>query len=205
MDGSLTSADCTTVLPGTPVLKVLVFDIDGTLTTTNKVDGKSFRAAVRAVLPEAEVSSFWGFTEFTDTAILREMCVASVGWTPAIATGGWRRSARLKLVAAAIPTRGVPMATSSEEERRVDIIRLAVSQATSGTEASEVVYVGDGIWDVRACRDLSIGFVGRSSRDTQGRLIDEGAKATIPDFSEPGILTQLLGDSESLRPLAGAE
>ena len=227
-----------------------MFDIDGTLTTTNEVDGQFFRAAVRAVVPEAEVGSFQSFTECTDTAILRELCVAysareyssvesevqrhfiagleaalesdpdaflpvfgareifeevrDVGWTPAIATGGWRGSAELKLVAAAIPTRGVPLATSSENERRVDIIRRAVVKATSGAKASEVVYVGDGTWDVKACRELSIGFVGRSTPETEKRLVDEGARATIPDFSEPGTLIGLLKDSGSLKPSADA-
>ncbi len=225
-----------------------MFDIDGTLTTMNEVDGQCFRAAVRAVLPEAEVGPFHGFTECTYTAILRDLWathpereyssvesevqrhfiagleealesnpnaflpvpgalkifeeVRAVGWTPAIATGGWRRSAELKLVAAAIPTEGVPLATSSENARRIDIIRRAVAQATSGAEASEVVYVGDGTWDVKACRELSIGFVGRSTPETETRLVDEGAKAMIPDFSEPSTLTTLLEDPGSLKPSA---
>ena len=227
-----------------------MFDIDGTLTTTNKVDGQFFRAAIHAVLPEAEFNSFRSFTEFTDTAILRELCTAyssreyssvepevqrhfvagleaalksepeaflpvpgareifaevrDAGWTPAIATGGWRTSAELKLAAAAIPTTGVPLVTSSEEARRVDIIRLAVALATPGAEAHEIVYVGDGTWDVQACRKLSIGFVARSTPETDRRLIDEGAKATIRDFSEPGTLIRLLMDSERLKPSADA-
>jgi len=55
--------------------------------------------------------------------------VRRAGWVPAIATGGWRASAELKLKAADIPMAGVPLATSSEADRRVDIIRLAVSAA----------------------------------------------------------------------------
>ena len=91
-----------------------------------------------------------------------------------------------------------------EDARRIDIIRRAVAQATSGAEASEVVYVGDGTWDVKACRELSIGFVGRSTSETETRLIDEGAKAMIPDFSEPSTLTTLLEDPGSLKPSADA-
>ena len=121
------------------LVKLLVFDVDGTLTATNRVDGHSFLSAVRAVLPISADLKWSQFPEVTASGILRELwathsteeydvveaavkrhffghiesAVASdpeaflpirgavnifakvreAGWTPPIATGGWRRSA----------------------------------------------------------------------------------------------------------------
>jgi phosphoglycolate phosphatase-like HAD superfamily hydrolase len=80
----------------------------------------------------------------------------------AIATGDWRPTSLFKLGAAGIDVSRFPMATSSEASRRTDIIKLAAQQA--GRPLSEVVYVGDGIWDLKACCDLGISFVGTGTR-----------------------------------------
>ena len=130
--------------------------------------------------------------------------VRHAGWTPAIATGGWRRSAEFKLATAGIATRGVPLVTSSEHDRRTDIIRRAVQLATEGAEPEQVVYVGDGTWDVRASRDLGIGFVGRSRPHRAQRLLDLGASAVVPDFADADELIALLSESRSLVPSAHA-
>jgi len=225
-------------------LKVVVFDIDGTLTRTTRVDGEQFHNAIQSVLPAVELESFDEFVEMTDTAILQEVCavygaceyasvetrvlerfldglskalttdpasfsavpgartvfaqVRDAGWVPAIATGGWRPSAEMKLAAAGIPTNRVPLATSSEATRRVDIIRNAVTEAASGTEPAEVVYVGDGIWDIRACRELGIGFVGRAEGGDIGRLLDHGARSVVPDFLGTGSFLRLLSEPHHL-------
>ncbi len=227
-------------------MKLLVFDVDGTLTATNRVDGHSFLSAVRAVLPVNTDLKWSEFTEVTAAAILRELwakysteeydvveadvqrhffshletAVASdpesflpirgaqevfakvrhAGWTPAIATGGWRRSAELKLATAGIATRGVALATASEHERRADIIRRAVRIAAEGAEPQRIVYVGDGSWDVRASRELGIGFVGRGGPDRSKRLHELGASAVVPDFADADALIAVLSEPRSLVP-----
>lgn len=225
-------------------MKVLVFDIDGTLTLTTRIDGDLFKAAIEAVLPDLELNSFDDFTEMTDAAILREICsvlgesrygsvearvlehfvaglssaliaepdsfsavpgaqtvfssVRDAGWVPAIATGGWRLSAELKLAAAGIPTDRVPLATSSEAVRRVDIIRTAVALATSGIEPTELVYVGDGVWDIRAYRELGIGFIGRAEGSAIGHLKRRGAQAVVASFADVGSFLDLLSRPQDL-------
>ena len=226
-------------------MKTLVFDIDGTLTETTRVDGHLFRDAIRAAIPSVELESFSRFVEMTDSAILRQICAEAglteyeffeesvrtcfvddltealgtepgsfsavpgartvfscardAGWVPAVATGGWRPSAELKLRAADIPMVGVPLATSSEADRRVDIIRLAVSEATKGAEASEIVYVGDGSWDAQACRELGIGFIGRGVGEGEARLRRLGARVVLPDFSDPRMLLSALARLSDLQ------
>lgn len=227
-------------------MNVVVFDVDGTLTLTNQVDGTHFRGAVRTVLPSADIHSFSGFTELTDAAILRELharystrdydaveaevqsrflaaledatrsepeafrpvrgarrifeAVRREGWIPAIATGGWRPSAILKLSAAEVSFDGIPMATASDEIRRVDIIRKARSLATAGAVPSQVVYVGDGPWDVRACAELQIGFIGVLAEGEDRGLRQLGAQAVLTDYGDPDSLLQLLVDPDRLVP-----
>jgi phosphoglycolate phosphatase-like HAD superfamily hydrolase len=96
----------------------------------------------------------------------------------AVATGDWHATASFKLAAAGIDVSRFPMATSSDSARRSEIIRLAAQRA--GRPLSDVVYVGDGIWDVKACRDLGVCFVGTGSR--LPALRDAGAQHMIEIF-----------------------
>ena len=75
----------------------------------------------------------------------------------AIATGGWRASALLKLESSGFPVDGVPLATSDDSASRVEIMRSALDQA--GDDISTVTYFGDAEWDRRACNDLGWEFV----------------------------------------------
>lgn len=129
--------------------------------------------------------------------------VRRAGWAAAIATGGWRESAELKLEWAGIPRTGVPLATSSEAPRRADLIRRAATEAFGGPHASWV-YIGDGAWDVRACRELGIPFVGRAANpEAAGELRAHGARAVIADFTEVDRLLALLDRTEALVPSDG--
>ncbi|HZZ18781.1 MAG TPA: GNAT family N-acetyltransferase [Opitutaceae bacterium] len=80
----------------------------------------------------------------------------------AIATGDWRQSILIKLTAAGIPFEGIPIATSSENYARSEIIAAAV--AATGARLEDAIYVGDGPWDYRATRKLGIPFVGVGKR-----------------------------------------
>ena len=80
----------------------------------------------------------------------------------ALATGDWLLSIRFKLSAAGLDVSDLPLATSSDASSRADIIRCATARA--GRSLSDVVYVGDGTWDLRTCRELGIPFIGTGSR-----------------------------------------
>jgi phosphoglycolate phosphatase-like HAD superfamily hydrolase len=103
----------------------------------------------------------------------------------AIATGDWHATASFKLAAAGIDVSRYPMATSSDVPRRSDIIRLAAQRA--GRSLSDVVYVGDGIWDLKASRDLGVGFIGTGSR--LNRLQEGGAEHMIEILEAPLFLS----------------
>lgn len=100
----------------------------------------------------------------------------------AIATGDWRESIRFKLQASGLDINGIPVLTSSDHLCRSDIIRAAVE--TAGQSLSETVYVGDGPWDLRACRQLGIPFIGVGSRGDELRAA--GAEHVLADL-EPAV------------------
>jgi phosphoglycolate phosphatase-like HAD superfamily hydrolase len=70
----------------------------------------------------------------------------------AIATGGWRRSAEIKLASAGFDIAAVPMATADDAVERTAIMEFAL--ASIGEEVASVTYFGDGLWDQRACNAL---------------------------------------------------
>lgn len=80
----------------------------------------------------------------------------------AIATGDWHATISFKLAAAGIDVSRFPMATCSDDPRRCEIIRLAAQRA--GRSLSDAIYIGDGVWDLKACRALGIRFIGTGSR-----------------------------------------
>lgn len=112
-------------------------------------------------LKHAHKSNRSSFPAIEGAAILlREL--KDRGIPVAIATGDWLDSISFKLRAAGIPIDDIPMVTSSEFYSRADIIAEAVSKA--GRPLREAIYVGDGLWDLRACKKLGIPFVGVGRR-----------------------------------------
>jgi phosphoglycolate phosphatase-like HAD superfamily hydrolase len=110
-------------------------------------------------------------------ALIREL--KERGIPIAIATGDWRETISFKLRAAGIAFEDIPMVTCSEFYSRADIIAAAVRKA--GGSLEQAVYVGDGLWDLRACKKLGIPFVGVGHR--RERLRAAGAVHTLLDLS----------------------
>lgn len=93
----------------------------------------------------------------------------------AIATGDWYDTIRYKLEVAGIELERFIHATSSDAPIRSEIIAIAAERSDRSLE--DVVYVGDGTWDIRACRALGIPFIGTGSRIDS--LVREGARWTL--------------------------
>lgn len=75
----------------------------------------------------------------------------------AVATGGWRPSALLKLESAGFDIDGLPLATSDDSPSRVGIMQCAL--AGIGEDVTTVTYYGDAAWDQQACDILGWTFV----------------------------------------------
>jgi beta-phosphoglucomutase-like phosphatase (HAD superfamily) len=98
----------------------------------------------------------------------------------AIATGCFDASARFKLRCCGITIDDFPHATSSDTPRRQDIISLAARRA--GFELSDVVYFGDGLWDIRVTQHLGIPMIGIGRRIDV--LCSHGIQYVFRDYSD---------------------
>ncbi|HTP28316.1 MAG TPA: HAD family hydrolase [Anaeromyxobacteraceae bacterium] len=105
--------------------------------------------------------------------------LGEAGHTVALATGAWERAARVKLRAARIPVEGHLLVGSDAHVAREEIIREALQRA--GPAARRAVYVGDGVWDLRAARALRLPFVGVEPEGC-GILRGAGAASVVRDF-----------------------
>lgn len=117
--------------------------------------------------------------------------LVAAGHHVAVATGCWRRSAESKLRAAGLDVSGLPMATANDAVERKGIMALAASRAGHDPDARHV-YVGDGLWDMRAAAALGWEFIGVGSPGC--RLEQNGVTRLVPHF----------GDHESIHELLAA-
>jgi phosphoglycolate phosphatase-like HAD superfamily hydrolase len=150
--------------------KLIIFDIDGTLTNTNHIDSICFEKAILDSLSIISIDTNWhNYKYSTDLGIITEiiqarlnrsptlmeietiknkfityleaafaenslLCVpiegaqrifeniSALGWDVGIATGGWEKSAVLKLKTAQIPYQNMPIAHSDDHVEREKII-----------------------------------------------------------------------------------
>ncbi len=106
----------------------------------------------------------------------------------AIATGCWHETAHFKLGVAGLDIAGVPFACASDRYSRADIIALAAERA--GIPVEQAVYVGDGVWDLKAARKLGIPFIGVGRKTDV--LREAGATHVLDDWAElPAVLRQI--------------
>ena len=106
----------------------------------------------------------------------------------AVATGGWRHTASLKLSAAGFDLKDVPIVTSDDHADRREITRVAIERARAlhtVREFATVTYVGDGLWDARTAHDLGIRFVGVDVHANR-RLQQAGVQHVLTDFRDLG-------------------
>src|SRR6266516_6203716 len=216
-------------------MRLVIFDIDGTLTQTMKADeeclvrsraalcgftdvdtdGSRYKHATdsgifceihetrtgRLPSPSetsrfrqhfvdllARVSSEAAFAAVTGAPLLLSRLADSGEHRVALATGAWSDSARLKMASAGLCYDDYPAASSDDAFDRVSIIQLSVQRAAEryGRPGS-TVYVGDGVWDARACRSVGIPFIGIGTGSRATRLSAEGAVCVFPDFSDADI------------------
>ncbi len=100
----------------------------------------------------------------------------------ALATGGWRDVQKIKLAKAGIGT-DLPMFASDGIAPRAAI--MAACHAAIGDPEMDTLYVGDGEWDMRACKELGWHFIGIGTR-LKGRC-----ERWIEDFTGSDFLSYL--------------
>ncbi len=117
----------------------------------------------------------------------------------ALATGAWRDSARLKMASAGLCYDHYPAASSDDAFDRESIIRLCMRRAAERYgRVGSTVYVGDGVWDARACRSVGIPFIGVATDDRAARLSAEGAACVFPDFTDTDLFLSRLNETTNV-------
>jgi len=116
--------------------------------------------------------------------------VMGAGVPTALATGSIEPSARIKLARAGLDRFFPCGAFCRGTEERSEILMSAVRGAAEHYERvfapSEVVYFGDGLWDVEAVGEVGMGFVGvATSPEREEALRAAGATTIIRNYLEP--------------------
>lgn len=120
-------------------------------------------------------------------AAMIERLLATPNTRLALATGGWEQSARLKLKTAGLNVEGIPFASANDAIEREEIMKIAYARAAKacGVESFDTwTYVGDGIWDLRACQKLGISFIGIGAEGKADILRREGAKWIVDAYDD---------------------
>lgn len=127
------------------------------------------------------------FDRFAGTSKMLEMIAARSEFAIALATGGWERSARLKLRIAGLNVEQFAFASADDSIEREEIMSIAHVRALQRCRKDafeSVIYVGDALWDLRASQRLSISFIAVANGDRAEKLKSQGAEFILPDFRD---------------------
>ena len=113
----------------------------------------------------------------------------------AIATGGWKKTAKLKFDHCRMQVSDLPMATCDDSYSREEIMEIACERACqrAGVPRFErSVYFGDGEWDFEAARHLGFDFIGINNSNRREAIINSGGKYVFDDFTDDTRLIDLI-------------
>ncbi len=127
------------------------------------------------------------FAEVSDARTMLEKLSLEKDWAIAVATGSFYDSAKLKLEKGKIEVKDIPIETADDAVSREEILQTAIKKSLEkyGLEKFEkIVSIGDGVWDVRTAKNLSLDFIGIASGKRAEVLREEGANYIIKDFRD---------------------
>ncbi len=223
-------------------MKLILFDVDGTLTATGASDMDCFAAAYEHVFGRPIPSRDWGYYEhITDSGVAGEIFethhgraikaaemdqfeeafveelrrhaaenpagftevpgartliehLLETGRNPfALATGCFRDSALFKLETIGVDARGFPRGCANDSTSRVEIVKTAIARSAGRPE--DAVYIGDGLWDVKVCKELGIPLVAITHEQPRRKMEDAGARTFLQDYRDPEAFFQALEEA----------
>ncbi|MCO6491782.1 MAG: HAD family hydrolase [Phaeodactylibacter sp.] len=214
-------------------MKLVIFDVDGTLIFSEKRDSLAFAATYEKIYRRAFPTIDWRtYPHVTDTTIFDSVIRQHFGrpssepevrrfqehyvallednrraaprdylevpgarqavaaleqdsrYLVAVATGGWKWSAEVKLRHVGIAVDHRLFSGADGKASREHIIEEVIGFAGElhGNSFDKIVYIGDAIWDVDTTRNLQLGFVGVRRQGDFGLLQREGARHVIRDY-----------------------
>jgi phosphoglycolate phosphatase-like HAD superfamily hydrolase len=227
-------------------MKLVMFDIDGTLTQTYQADETCFVQALREVFGFTDINTDWAsYPHCSDSGILEVLFQIRLGRSPlpaeisifqahfvslltaatvvqpfnpiagardflcsltsssalavSLASGAWECSARFKLASAGLDFPQIPAAFSDDAHAREAIMQASLVRAAQfhfRDSFDAVIYIGDGVWDARAARNLGFPFIGISYEPARvERLYAEGARHVFHDYLDADSFMTVLHES----------
>ncbi len=160
------------------------------------VDIEAFGRRLTTLLEVALVDKDPTAYQILGSAEILSILSKSFDFALAWATGGLRASAELRLRRANLRNPFIPLASSNDAVSREEIIRIAARRAAEkhATQFAKFTYVGDGVWDAKAARDLGWKFIGIGSGEQADRLRQAGAGMVVADYRPAEECLGLLAD-----------
>jgi phosphoglycolate phosphatase-like HAD superfamily hydrolase len=140
-----------------------------------------FFSRLEALSRAAPFAQIGGAGTMLDTLATREDV------TVALATGAWSGSARIKMGSAGLDFARFPSATADDGLERETIMTVSLRRARERARRERFdsfVYVGDAVWDARACARLGVPLIGIATGARAERLLAEGAAAVLPNYRD---------------------
>lgn len=149
---------------------------------------RDIRARILQILQQEINANGWKFLPIPGAIELIQQLAGIENCGVAIATGSWKESAYMKMAAAGFHAENLPLASSDDSHRRHEIMAAALQRAEAFYKVrafETVTYVGDGMWDLHASRQLGYHFIGIGFNNNRARMLAEGASQVLADFSDP--------------------
>ena len=127
------------------------------------------------------------FAEISNAKTMLEKLSLEKNWAIAFATGSFYDSAKLKLEKAKIDVKDFLIATADDAVSREEILQTAIEKSLGKyrlKKFEKIVSIGDGVWDVRTAKNLSLDFIGIASGKEADALREAGANYIIKDFRD---------------------
>jgi len=136
-----------------------------------------------------------GFREIPGARALLDAIAARPGMRAGIASGGMRASASYKLSRIGVDATRFPAAFANDSISREGIVESAIARADGPYD--DIVYVGDGPWDVKTSATMGMRFIGISGDAPAEKLYALGARICLQDFSDPEIFFEAVKSAEA--------
>lgn len=153
----------------------------------NEKDFLTFKSCFIENLNEFASKDETLFKEVSGAKAMLEKLSQEKSWSIALATGCYYNSAKLKLEKAKIEAKDFPIGTADDGVSREDILQMAVKKSLEKyrlEKFEKIVSIGDGVWDVRTAKNLSLNFIGIASGKRAEVLREEGANYIIKNFAD---------------------
>jgi phosphoglycolate phosphatase-like HAD superfamily hydrolase len=152
----------------------------GSPTTLEERD--AFERLFVAELKQEYAANPRAFDEVAGARALLKAIEARDDLRAAIATGGMKGSACYKLSRIGVDPAGLAAGFANDAVTREAIVRCAIARADG--RANDLVYVGDGPWDVRTAAAVGMRFIGIVGETFPEPLCAHGAMPCLRDFTD---------------------